>query len=293
MTDLTLKAMFGDHPITRALKQGEVATPGLTLDMADVSLAQNAFKPAVRDLAFDVCEIAIVTYLMAKSRGVPLTLLPAVLVARYQHGRIAYNRSKGAMTPTDLHGKRVGIRSYTVTTVTWLRGILADDFGVDLDAINWVTFEDAHVAGVEDPPGVVRAPPGATLNGMLISGDLDAAVIGGAVDHPDVQPLFADPAAEAAKWSAKYDAIQLNHLVAVKDSLLETHADAVRAVYRQLRASKQAAGLPPPGERDMNPFGIEANRRNLEVVIDCVYRQGLIDRRFTVDELFRGVEDLT
>jgi 4,5-dihydroxyphthalate decarboxylase len=217
---------------------------------------------------------------------VPLTLLPAVLVARFQHPYIVYNAAQGELTPQDLSGRRIGIRSYTVTTVTWVRGILVNDFGVDLDSIKWITFEDAHVAGVDDPLGVERATDGKTLEGMLIAGEIDAAIVGAPMDHPDIRTLFPDPATAAEAWRAKNGAIQLNHLVAVKSEVARSYPVAVREIYRQLLESRRAAGLPSSGGIDLNPFGIEANRRNLEVAIDYVYAQGLISQRFAVDELF-------
>ena len=289
MTDVTLTAMFGDFPITEAFKRGDFASPGLNIDLTDVPEAHKLFKPVVRNLAFDVSELSIMTFLIAKSRGVPLTLLPAVLLARFQHPYIVYNTRYGILKPKELEGLRVGVRSVTVTTVTWLRGILINDFGVDLSRINWVTFEDAHVLGVEDPPNAERAGDGKSLQDMVISGELDAAILGAPVDHPDIRTLFVDPAAAAAEWQAEHGAIQLNHMVVAKDEVLAKHPDAVRDIYRQLAASKQAAGLPKPGEIDLNPFGVEANRQNLEMAIDCIYPQGLIDRRFSVDELFDDV----
>ena len=289
MTDVTLTAMFGDFPITEAFKRGDFASPGLNIDLTDVPEAHKLFKPVVRNLAFDVSELSIMTFLIAKSRGVPLTLLPAVLLARFQHPYIVYNTRYGILKPKELEGLRVGVRSVTVTTVTWLRGILINDFGVDLSRINWVTLEDAHVLGVEDPPNAERAGDGKSLQDMVISGELDAAILGAPVDHPDIRTLFVDPAAAAAEWQAEHGAIQLNHMVVAKDEVLAKHPDAVRDIYRQLAASKQAAGLPKPGEIDLNPFGVEANRQNLEMAIDCIYPQGLIDRRFSVDELFDDV----
>jgi 4,5-dihydroxyphthalate decarboxylase len=289
MTSVQLKTMFGDFPITEAFKRGDFASPELTLAMTDVAEAHTLFKAVVRDLAFDVAELSVMTFLIAKANGVPLTLLPAVLMARFQHPYIVYNTRSGILKPKDLEGRRVGIRSITVTTVTWVRGMLVNDFGVELDKVDWVTFEDAHVAGVEDPPGVERAGPAKTLDGMLVAGELDAAILGAPIDHPDVRPLFPDPVAAAAEWRAKHDAIQLNHMVVAKNDVLATHPDAVRDIYRQLAASKRAAGLPKPGELDLNPFGLAANRRNLELAIDCVHAQGLIDQRYEVDELFADV----
>jgi 4,5-dihydroxyphthalate decarboxylase len=289
MGNLRLKTLLGDHAVTGALKRGEVASPHISFDLADVQVPNTAFKRVVRDLEFDVAELAIVTFLMAKAQGVPLTLLPAVLLARFQHPYLVYDASQRALAPRDLAGRRVGIRSYTVTTAAWIRAILASDYGVDLGSIRWVTFEDAHVAGFSDPPNAVRARPGEDLRSMLLAGEIDAAVMTGPIDDPRIKTLIADPAAAAQAWRDKHGALQLNHLVAVKSTLCQAHPDAVREVYRLLGESKRAAGLPRPGAADLNPFGIEENRRNLDVAIGITFQQGLIPRRFEVDELFHGV----
>ncbi len=285
MTKVRLKTLLGDYPVTAALKRGAVASSHVTLDFADVKVPNTAFKRVVRDMEFDVAELAIVTFLMAKSEGVPLMLLPAVVVGRYQHPFLVHDASRAVLTPANLTGRRIGIRSWTVTTVAWLRSILADDYGVDLSEIKWVTFEDAHVTGFADPPGVERAPAGADMAAMLRAGDLDAAVLGNVPDDPNIRPVIADPAAAARGWTAKYGAIQINHLVAVRADLCEQQPDVVREVYRLLAESKRVAGLPAEGELDATPFGIKANRRNLEIAIGMTHRQGLIPRPFTVDEI--------
>lgn len=282
---LHLKTLLGDYPVTAALRRGDITSPLVSLDLADVAVPNTAFPRVVRGLEFDVAELAIVTFLMAKARGVPLSLLPAVVVARFQHPYLVYNAERGTLSPAGLAGRRIAIRSSTVTTVTWIRAMLTNDYGVDLDTIRWVTFEDAHVTGYADPPGTERAAPGKTLMGMLQAGEVDAAVVGAPSDDPRIKTVLPDPQAAARAWSRKYGAIQLNHLVAVKDELCAQNPDAVREVYRMLLASRDHAGTPTSGTPDLNPFGIEANRRNLEVAIDAVYQQKLIPRRFALEEL--------
>ncbi len=166
-----------------------------------------------------------------------------------------------------------------MTTATWIRGVLADDYGVDLERVRWVTFEDPHVAEFRDPPNVERAPEGRDMVAMLLAGELDAAIVGDAPNDPRLKPLIPDPAAAARTWRERTGAIQINHTVVVKESLPKP---VVEEVYSLLVESRKAAGNP-----QMNPFGIEENRRNLEVAIDCVFRQGLIARRFKVEELLR------
>lgn len=277
-----LSTLLGDYPVTSALKQGQILSPHVGLDFADVKPPSAGFKRVVRGLEFDVAELAIVTFLIAKAYGKPLVLLPAVVVARFQHSLLMYNASRGRLLPGDLAGRRVGVRSYSVTTGAWVRGILAADHGVDIGMIRWVTFEDAHVAEFRDPPNVERAPEGKKILDMLLAGEIDAAVMGdGVISDPRIRPLIPDPAAEAAAWRKKHGALQINHMVVVKESLSKGDPLAVREAYRMLLDSSRAAGNP-----EMNPFGLEANRRNLEVAIDCVHGQKLIPRRFEVDELF-------
>src|SRR5438045_2356021 len=217
---VSLSMLLGDYPVTRALRRGEQTSPLVRVEFADLKSASAGFKRAVRDLEFDVAELAIVTFLVAKAHGKPLVLLPAVVVGRFQHPYLVYNRERGPLAPGDLNGKRVGIRSYSVTTVTWLRGILAETYGVDLDSITWTTFEEPHVAEFRDPPNVQRAAPGKDLLGMLLAGEIDAAILSGeAPVDPRIVPLIADPAGAARAWRDKHQAIQINHMVTVKRGL--------------------------------------------------------------------------
>jgi 4,5-dihydroxyphthalate decarboxylase len=172
----------------------------------------------------------------------------------------------------------------------WLRGILANDYGVNIDSVRWVTFEEPHVAEFKDPPSVERAPEGRELTKMLLDGEVDAAVLRDPeLPDPRLKRLISDPGQAARDWHAKNRAIQINHMVVVRESLSKSDPDAVREVYRLLREAKRRAPAPAAGEPDMTPFGLEANRRNLEVAIDYVYQQRLIPKRFKVDELFDDV----
>ena len=282
----SIYTMLGDYPITAALKQGRVRSPDIAFEFADVKVPNTAFRRVVSG-EFEIAELAIVTFLMAKAHGRPLVLIPATVLGRFQQQFLVYNGARGTLAPRDLEGKRVGIRSYSVTTVTWLRGILASDYGVDLDRIRWVTFEDAHVSEFKDPPGVERAAAGKDLTRMLEAGELDAAIIGGAIaEGSPLRTLIPDPQAAAKAWHAKNRATQINHMVVARAG---TDAAALTAFYRMLKTSKEMAGLPRAGELDVNPFGVANNRRNLEIAIDYVFTQKLIPRRFSVDELFDDV----
>ena len=156
-----LSAVLGDHPHVKAIKSGAIASDLVDLEFIPFSPTNTAFKPMVREQKFDVCEMAVVTYLMARAWKKPLALLPAAMLGRFQHAYAVCNVDKGPMTPASLAGKRVGIRSFTTTTGAWIRGILANDYGVDLDGIRWVTFEDPHVAEYVDT--TERAPAGSNI----------------------------------------------------------------------------------------------------------------------------------
>ena len=270
-----LNALMGNYPVT---KQFLGRTDKFAFAEVKGSPA-GQFKRVVRNLEFDVAEMAIMTHLIAKAHGKPYRLLPFVVLARFQHPFLVFNSDKTpSLKPQDLAGKRVGVRSYSVTTGAWIRHILAEDHGVDLSRIQWITFEEAHVAEFRDPSNVQRAPAGKDLMGMLQAGEIDAAIAGAIPKDENIRPLIPDPEAAGKRWGEKHKAIQLNHLVVVKNNLPRETAEEV---YRLLVESKAAAGNPP-----LLPHGLEANRRNLEIAIECAYKQALIARRYSVDELF-------
>jgi 4,5-dihydroxyphthalate decarboxylase len=276
---MRLRTLLGDHPCTAALKGGAIKSDLVTFDFVDHSPTHKGFKPMVREQAFDVSEMAIVTYLMARSFGKPMVLLPDVVLARFQHAYALYDGRRRKLGPADLNGKRVGIRSFTTTTGAWLRGILANDYGVDLNSIDWVTFEDAHVAEFVDT--TKRAPAGKEIIQMLVDGELDA-VLGEKADHPDLKPLFADVAAEEKSWFAMHGVLPINHMVVVKQDLCETHPEAVREVHRLLAEANRASASSPR-------FTPQEMCRSLELIASYVAQQGLIPRAFTFDELFDDV----
>jgi 4,5-dihydroxyphthalate decarboxylase len=274
-----LRTLLGDHACTSALKNGSIKSDLVSFDFVEYSPTNKGFKPMVREQAFDVSEMAIVTYLMAKSVGKPMVLLPNVVVARFQHAHALYNAKLGTLVPRDLNNRRVGIRSFTTTTGAWLRGILANDHRVDLNSIHWVTFEDAHVAEFRDT--TARAPAGKQIIQMLLDGELDA-VLGEKVERPGLKPLFPDAASEENVWFARHGVVPINHMVVVSQPLSERHPEIVREVHRLLAQSANASPAAPR-------FNPDEMRRSLKMIIDFTVQQGLIPRAVAVDELFDDV----
>jgi 4,5-dihydroxyphthalate decarboxylase len=284
---LKLSFWLGNYPNTAALKRGAVRSDLVEFDFPEVQVANRGFKSIVREAKYDVGELAIGTYLQAKAYGKPYALLPATIMARGQHHTIAYNPERGDLRPSDLTGRRVGVRAYTQTTGAWLRGILADDYGVDCDRVRWITFEDPHLAEYQDPDIVERAPEGTDLVQMLLDGEIDAAIVGDKLPDSRFRHLIPNPEEVARKWAETHGGVPINHMAVVRSSIAASRPDVVRDIYRMLRESMLAARLPETGTvYDPLRFGVEANRRSLEIIVDYCFRQRLIPRRFSVDELF-------
>jgi 4,5-dihydroxyphthalate decarboxylase len=309
-----LKTVTRTQGNNAALKAGTVTPERFAFDFEEVPVIIHAFRRMVRDLEYDVCEMAITTYLCAKAHGKPFTALPVFLARGFHHGAIVVDTKSGIAHPKDLEGRRVGVnRGYTVTTGVWARGILQEEHGVDLDRVTWVLSGDEHVAEYQPPPNVAPMKEGGDLADMLLAGEL-AAVIGVEVDHPDVQPLIPD--ATEAGWDAlRHTGLYpINHLVVVKDVLLDSHPELAADVFNAFAAAKnlyverlREGGVEEPTDTDVMyrrvmeiidgdplPYGIEPNRSNIERLIDHAVRQKVLDRPPVVDSLFAlGTRDLT
>jgi 4,5-dihydroxyphthalate decarboxylase len=281
-----LKTNLADSVFTKALKEGVVSSPLAQFEFAGPKTANQGFKPMVRENVFEAGELALVTYLQAKAYGKPYILLPAPIVSRFQHHTIGFAPKFGQMSPKDIEGKRVGVRTYSQTTGLWVRGILQHDFDVDLDSITWVTAEDGHLAEYVDPANCVRKPDGETIDGMLLKGELAAAIIGDKLPE-GVSPLIPDPQDVAREWQARTGMFPINHMFVVREELSRERPDVVREIYRMIVESNAAA--PESARKEVAPFGLEANRKAIQTAIDWSLEQKLIPRRFEVDELFDDV----
>jgi 4,5-dihydroxyphthalate decarboxylase len=282
----TLKAALDDYPHTLPLKRGEVESSRIAFTFSDIKPANRFFKPMVRELKFDVSEMAIATFVQAKAYGKPLVLIPATVMGRFQHGAILCNAAR-PLAPADLAGKRVGVRAYSQTTAVWVRGILENDYGVDLGKVRWVTFEDGHVAEYREPAGIERASGDKNLLKMLRDGELDAAIYGADLPKdPTLRSLIPDADSAARTWYARHKVVPINHMVVVTEQLASSDPQAVTEIYRLLRRAKVAAGLPKPGEIDFLPFGLNACRGALQTIINYALQQRLIPRKLEVEELF-------
>ncbi len=313
MAELKLKTVFRPDGHTAPLRDQLVKPKTFEIEYVDVPVLIQAFRKMVRGLEYDICEMAITTYICAKSYGKRLTAIPVFPARVFHHGAIVYNTKVGIRTPKDLEGKKIGVhRGYTVTTGVWIRGILQHQYGVDLNKITWLLSGDEHVAEFRRPPNVIPIAEGQKLEDMIVSGEIPAAV-NVEVDHPDVKPLIAKPAEagfEALRTSGHYP---INHTVVVRDELLAAHPGLGKDIFnafakaKRLYVDRLAGGqinpLTKTDERykrvmditgsDPLPYGVAANRKMIETVMQYATEQGILERTLAVEDLFApGTLDL-
>jgi 4,5-dihydroxyphthalate decarboxylase len=314
MGQLTLTAVTRTQGATRALKDGTVQPAGSTLDFQEVPVLIQAFRRMVRTLEFDVTEMAFTTYMVAKAHGKPFTALPVFLVRGFHHGAILRGTRSGDLPPIDLEGRKAGVnRGYTVTTGVWARGILADEYGVDLSRVTWVLSGDEHVEEYVPPSNVVPVPAGKDVANMVASGEL-AAGVGIAADRPDLTTLIPD--AEEAGYRALRERglYPINHLVVVKDELLAAHPDLAADLFSAYAAAKKryidaltSDAIQDPNATDQMyqrvaeitgadplPYGIAPNRAMIDQLIRYAVDQKILDKPVTAEDLFAaGTHNLT
>jgi 4,5-dihydroxyphthalate decarboxylase len=284
---VTLKTNLADYAMTKALKEGTVKSDLVTFDFCGPKVANQGFKAMVRERKFDAGEMAIGTFLEARSYGKPVTLLPAVVMGRFQHQTALRATARPPFGPGDIEGRRIGIRSYTQTTGIWVRGIFQHEYGVDLNKVTWVCNDDGHLAEFRDPPNVERTPPdGKKVDQMLLDGEIDGAILGAELPNERrVAHLIPNPKEAALAWHRKYNTVPVNHFFCVDKDLADQRPDVVAEIFRMLKATK--AAMPPSADGiDFHPFGLEAVRKPLAMITQYAVEQKIIPRAFKVEELF-------
>lgn len=305
MLELKLKTVTRTQGNNRALKDGTVKPRTFAFDFVEVDPLIAAFRRMVRGNEFDICEMAITTYICAKAHGKPMTAVPVFLVRAFHHGAILVNTKAGIRAPKDLEGRRVGVnRGYTVTTGVWARSILQEEHGVDLGKITWVLSGDEHVAEYRAPANVVPIEKGKNVGDMLASGEL-AAAIGIEAKSPDVQPLIPNALEAGLAALRRRGHYPINHTVVIRNELIAEHPDLAADVFDAFARAKRryiedlkAGRIEKPTEVDAVhrrvmeitgdplPYGIAPNRNLIEELIRHALTQGIIDKPVTADELF-------
>lgn len=304
MTKMKLKTVTRTQGNNRALKEGRIVAPDFDFDFEEVPVLVKGFRRMVRELPYDVSEMALTTYICAKAHGVKFTALPIFLVREFHHKAIHHHVPSGLKSPAELAGRTVGVnRGYTVTTGVWARAILQDEYGLDLSSVTWAPSGDEHVVDYQGPANVQPLPDG-DLEGRLTSGELVAAV-GAKIDHPDVSTMIENPFEAGVAALKSRGLYPINHLVVVRDDLLAENPDVAAQVFDAFAASKKLyvedlkAGRVKdltPVDRvhlaamevmdDPLPYGIEPNRLVLEQLMDHAVTQKIIPERMDVAEMF-------
>lgn len=272
---MTLSAAIGRYPHTESL----FSNPDLRIEPFPV--ISRAFAPMVRTECFDISEMALATFLMARAAGSTLVLLPVAMAARFQTGGML-RRLDDRFGPGDLAGRRIGIRAYSQTTGLWLRGVLQEEYGLRPDQTRWITFEDAHVASYSDPPWAERAPAGSDMLTMLREGMLDAAIFGSDIPSAsDLATVFPDPEAAGRAFLRRHGLMPVNHMIVVTAEVAR-RPGVVQSLLDRFRVAD-------------NPFPF--SRAVLDSAISLALRyareQQLINRSLSLEEAWTGLPTAT
>ncbi len=312
-----LKFAIAEHPHTSKIRSGEIAIEGVDADFVTVKPQIGAFRRMVRDVEFDVCEIAPTTYIIARAHGKPFKALPIFVVRRFHHSGMLVRPDAGIATPKDLEGKRVGVRAYSVTTGVWIRQVFIDEYGLDNSKVTWVVDDEEHVQELQLPANVIHAPAGRSLADMIAAGDLHAGVEAAAgigrtgaptggwqeveANYPDLIPNAESAEAEYFNRTGVYP---MHGTIVVKDSVLAEHPWIARSLNDAFTRAKEdwlaqlnsgeASGAGADKYRKLQkivgadplPYGIEENRPTIEALEKTAFEQGLTPRRMSMEELF-------
>jgi 4,5-dihydroxyphthalate decarboxylase len=313
-----LTIAVADYPHTAAVRDGSIPIEGVDADILTVKPQIGAFRRMVRDVEFDVCELAPTTYIIAKAYGAPFTALPIFVMRNFHHRGLLVHPDANIRTPKDLEGKKVGVRAYSVTTGVWTRQILIDEYGVDISKITWVVDDEEHVTQMKLPGNVVHAPAGRSLADMMAVGELVAGFAGNAgvgrsgaptggawkteaVNYPE---LFANYEEVEAEWFRRTAIFPMHGTIVVKDAVLEAHPWVARSLFDAFSRAKDewlarldsdeptnAADKRYKAQRaivgaDPLPYGIEANLPTIRALEETAFKQKLTPRRISVEELF-------
>jgi 4,5-dihydroxyphthalate decarboxylase len=312
-----LRIAVAEHPHTSAVRNGSIPIEGVDAQIITVEPQIGAFRRMVRQVEFDVCEIAPTTYIIARAYGAPFKALPVFVVRRFHHAGLLVRPDAGIKAPKDLEGHQVGVRAYSVTTGVWTRGILIDEYGLDSSKVTWVVDDEEHVTQLKLPDNVIHAPAGRSLADMMADGELVAGFAAAAgigrsgsptggwktleSDYPD---LFPNAAELEADWYERTGIYPMHGTIVVKDSVLAEHPWVAKSLFNAFSRAKnewlarvEANGATSATERkyvaltkvvgrDPLPYGIEANLKTIEALEDTAFKQKLTPRRMSVEELF-------
>ena len=312
-----LKIAVAEYPHTSAVRNGSIPIEGVDAEIVTVEPQIGAFRRMVRQVEFDVCELAPTTYIIARAYGAPFVALPIFVLRRFHHAGLLVRPDSGIKVPKDLEGRKVGVRAYSVTTGVWTRAVLINEYGLDSSKVTWVVDDEEHVTQLKLPSNVIHTPPGRSLADMMAEGELAAGFHGNAgvgrsgsptggwktveADYPD---LFPNAAELEADWYRRTGVYPMHGTIVVKDSVLAEHPWVARSLFDAFSRAKKEwlARLSPATAThasdkkylalskivgpDPLPYGMAANLKTIEALEETAYKQQLTPKRMSLDSLF-------
>ena len=287
---VTLRTVLATAPLAPLLKQGDVTSPHVHLDFVEVEPVHKAFAPMVRNQAYDLSELAIVSCLQAVAYDRPVVMLPIVVASRFQRGCLIAHRPRGMPAVEDLAGKLIGVRSYTQTTGMWVRAHLKEDYGLSTESMHWLTRDPAHVEEYRDPAFVEHMAGSKSLADMLREGDIDAAILGNDLPGGDeFAPVIPDAAGRDRTWWLQHGFMPINHMMVASRDFTQRNPQALHEVCRLLRQAHDLTAV-PKGNPSPVMVGFAALREPVRWIVDACLEQGLLPRRLDFDEVFGPAE---
>ena len=313
--NLPLTFAVAEAPHTSAIRNGQISIAGVDGEFLTIHPQIAAFRRMVRDVEFDVCELAPTTYIIARAYGAPFIALPIFVLRKFHHSGLLVREDSGIKTPKDLEGRKVGVRAYSVTTGVWTRQVLIDEFGVDNSKITWVVDDEEHVTQLKLPSNVIHASR--PLADMMADGELSAGFHGNAgvgrsgaptgdwkqleANYPDLLPNAPELEADYFRRTGIYP---MHGTIVIRESVVKENPGVAKAIYEAFDQAKQDwlktlhsgeantasdkryRDLIPLVGDDPLPYGVEENLKTIQALEKTAFDQGLTPRRMSMDELF-------
>ncbi|MBY8855038.1 hypothetical protein K7711_00955 [Nocardia sp. CA2R105] len=275
-----MKLVVGRDDLAAAAEKA-AATAGTPLERLDVKPVHKASRGFLNGGSPDICEFAIVTLLQAVAYGKPVVLLPITALTRFQHQTLV---TCSDLSVQDVEGRSVGVRSWSQTTGVWMRGFLAQQYGVDLRKVNWIVYEGGHVDEYTDPEWVSHAPAGEKLQKDFLEGRLDFGIMGNELPSDErIHTAIPDALEVAAQWTANKGFAPVNHIIGVSVAAARAHSETICAVYDAMRDVVAESAASGAAQRDS--AGFEALRGPISEAAAFALEQQVIPRPVDFDEL--------
>jgi 4,5-dihydroxyphthalate decarboxylase len=303
----------GDYESIRALKEGTVKADGIDLTVLTDMTSDIRHWRMIRNREFDVAELSLSNYLMAKYTGLPFTAIPVFLHRRFRHGFVFLNAAKNITKPADLIGKKVGLRNFQATANLWIRGILEHEYQLPHRSIQWFKQDEEEVAWIPPPSlNIQRVATGKNVEQMLLEGELDALI------HPELIQAILDKDRRVTRLFPNYRELEIDyfkrtgifpimHTTAIKQEVVEKYPWVPINLMQAFEESKKVSYRRMENPRivplawfrhfleeqeeilgaDPWAYGLnERNRKNLQTLMQYSQEQGLLGKEMAFDELF-------